>query len=120
MVLLELCQPLCGFVPFQKFDAAVGDITITTNRTKIVDFTQPYLESGLVVVVPVKEAKSSPWAFLKPFTLPMWLVTAGFFLFVGAVVWILEHRLNHEFRGPPRKQIMTIFWLVHIYLFQTL
>ncbi|PON83855.1 Ionotropic glutamate receptor [Trema orientale] len=101
---------LVNQVAENKFDAAVGDITITTNRTKIVDFTQPYLESGLVVVAPVKEAKSSPWAFLKPFTLPMWLVTAGFFLFVGAVVWILEHRLNHEFRGPPRKQIMTIFW----------
>lgn len=93
-----------------KYDAAVGDITITTNRTKIVDFTQPYMESGLVVVAPVKVEKSYPWAFLKPFTLSMWFVTAGFFLFVGAVVWILEHRMNHEFRGPPRKQLITIFW----------
>ncbi|KAI3440874.1 Glutamate receptor [Psidium guajava] len=91
-------------------DAAVGDITIVTNRTKIVDFTQPYMESGLVVVVPVKEQKSSPWAFLKPFTVPMWCVTGAFFLFVGAVVWILEHRLNHEFRGSPRNQLITIFW----------
>lgn len=96
----------------QNFDAAVGDITIVTNRTKIVDFTQPYMESGLVVVVPVKEEKSSPWAFLKPFTVPMWCVTGAFFLFVGAVVWILEHRLNPEFRGSPRRQLITIFWLV--------
>ncbi|XP_030544270.1 glutamate receptor 3.4-like isoform X2 [Rhodamnia argentea] len=93
-----------------NIDAAVGDITIVTNRTKIVDFTQPYMESGLVVVVPVKEQKSSPWAFLKPFTVPMWCVTGAFFLFVGAVVWILEHRLNHEFRGSPRQQLITIFW----------
>ncbi|KAL1370656.1 hypothetical protein AAHE18_01G076700 [Arachis hypogaea] len=28
------------------FDAVIGDITITTNRSKIVDFTQPYIESG--------------------------------------------------------------------------
>ncbi|TYJ00806.1 hypothetical protein E1A91_A13G110400v1 [Gossypium mustelinum] len=93
-----------------KYDAAVGDITIVTNRTEIVDFTQPYMESGLVVVALVKEAKSSPWAFLKPFTKEMWFVTAAFFLFVGAVVWILEHRINHEFRGPPRQQLITIFW----------
>ncbi|TYJ05531.1 hypothetical protein E1A91_A12G170300v1 [Gossypium mustelinum] len=92
------------------YDAAVGDITIVTNRTKIVDFTQPYMESGLVVVAPVKEAKSNPWAFLKPFTAEMWLVTAMFFLFVGAVVWILEHRINSEFRGPPRRQLITICW----------
>ncbi|KAL3509704.1 hypothetical protein ACH5RR_029105 [Cinchona calisaya] len=105
-----LFNNLVSDVSQNNYDAAVGDITITTNRTRIVDFTQPYMESGLVVVVPVKEAKSNPWAFLKPFTWQMWCVTAAFFLFVGAVVWILEHRMNHEFRGPPRQQLMTIFW----------
>lgn len=74
------------------------------------------MESGLVVVAPVKEAKSSPWAFLKPFTIEMWAVTGAFFLFVGAIVWILEHRFNHEFRGPPRRQLITIFWLVSQFL----
>ncbi|CAL9135826.1 unnamed protein product [Musa textilis] len=92
------------------FDAAVGDISIVTNRTRIVDFTQPYIESGLVIVAPVKERTSSAWAFLKPFTIQMWGVTGAFFLFVGAVVWILEHRTNTEFRGSPRQQLVTIFW----------
>ena len=96
----------------QYFDAAVGDITIVTNRTRIVDFTQPYAESGLIIVAPVKEINSSAWAFLKPFTVQMWFVTGGFFLFVGAVVWILEHRTNTEFRGSPRQQLVTIFWSV--------
>ncbi|KAL8189210.1 hypothetical protein R6Q57_028776 [Mikania cordata] len=103
---------LVNDVAANKYDAAVGDVTITTNRTRIVDFTQPYMESGLVVVVAVKEAKPQPWAFLQPFTVGMWLVTGGFFLLVGFVVWILEHRFNHEFRGPPSQQVMTIFWLV--------
>lgn len=101
---------LVNQVAANNFDAVVGDVTIVTNRTRIVDFTQPYMESGLVVVVPVVQEKSSPWSFLKPFSLSMWFVTGLFFLFVGAVVWILEHRINHEFRGPPRKQLMTIFW----------
>jgi glutamate receptor, ionotropic, plant len=93
------------------FDAAVGDISIVTNRTRIVDFTQPYVESGLVILSSVKSNKNSnAWAFLKPFTLEMWAVTGAFFLFVGAVVWILEHRSNPDFRGSPRKQIVTIFW----------
>ncbi|XP_048556900.1 glutamate receptor 3.5-like [Triticum urartu] len=92
------------------FDAAVGDVSIVTNRTRVVDFTQPYVESGLVIVSPVKEKSSNAWAFLKPFTLGMWAVTGAFFLFVGAVVWILEHRFNPEFRGSPREQLVTIFW----------
>lgn len=76
----------------------------------MVDFTQPYIESGLVVVAPVKKLKSSTWAFLRPFSRNMWIVTGAFLLLVGAIVWILEHRLNDDFRGPPKKQIMTIIW----------
>ncbi|KAL5557355.1 hypothetical protein UlMin_039591 [Ulmus minor] len=95
------------------YDAVVGDITITTSRTKIVDFTQPYIESGLVVVAPVRKLNSSAWAFLKPFTPMMWSVTGFFFLIVGVVVWILERRTNEDFRGPPRKQLVTIMWYFH-------
>ncbi|KAL9328317.1 hypothetical protein ACSQ67_003320 [Phaseolus vulgaris] len=93
-----------------EFDGAVGDIAITTERTRMVDFTQPYIESGLVVVAPVGKAESHALAFLAPFTPKMWCVTAVFFILVGAVVWILEHRVNDEFRGPPKKQVVTILW----------
>ncbi|KAF5956877.1 hypothetical protein HYC85_004102 [Camellia sinensis] len=51
-------------------------IIIVTNRTRIVDFTQPYMESGLVIVL-VKEIKSSAWAFLRPFTVEMWCLTGS-------------------------------------------
>lgn len=101
---------LVSMITSNVFDAAVGDIAIVTNRTKIVDFTQPYIDSGLVVVAPVLKLKSSAWAFLRPFTPLMWGVTAASFLIVGAVVWILEHRMNDEFRGPPKKQFITILW----------
>ncbi|KAF5735877.1 glutamate receptor 3.6-like isoform X3 [Tripterygium wilfordii] len=93
-----------------EFDAAVGDIAIITNRTRMVDFTQPYVESGLVVVAPVRRLNSDALAFLRPFTPMMWGVTAVSFLAVGAAVWILEHRLNNDFRGPPNRQVVTILW----------
>lgn len=96
----------------QYFDGAIGDIAIVTNRTRIVDFTQPYAASGLVVVAPFKKINSGGWSFLQPFTPLMWIVTACFFLFIGIVIWILEHRINDEFRGPPRQQIITMLWSV--------
>ncbi|KAM1122064.1 hypothetical protein TB1_003678 [Malus domestica] len=100
---------LVNMVASGNFDAAVGDIAIVTNRTRTVDFTQPYIESGLVVVAPVRGSNSA-WTFLKPFSSFMWGVTAFFFLVIGLVIWILEHRKNDEFRGPPRKQVVTILW----------
>ncbi|KAG6644754.1 glutamate receptor 3.3 [Carya illinoinensis] len=101
---------LVNMITAGDFDAAVGDIAIVTNRTKIVDFTQPYASSGLVVVVPLKKKNSGAWAFLRPFSRNMWIVSACFFVLIGTVVWILEHRTNDEFRGPPKKQLMTILW----------
>nr|XP_043607944.1 glutamate receptor 3.6-like [Erigeron canadensis] len=92
------------------YDAAVGDIAIITNRTRMADFTQPFTESGLVVVAPVRKLNSGTWAFLRPFTTKLWCVAGIFFLVVGAVIWILEHRINDEFRGPPKQQIVTTIW----------
>ncbi|KAK1433213.1 hypothetical protein QVD17_10122 [Tagetes erecta] len=101
---------LVNTVAYNTYDAAVGDIAIITKRTKVVDFTQPYIESGLVVLVPSKELDPSTWAFFRPFTPLMWVVTMLFSIIIGVAVWMLEHRLNDEFRGPPKQQLVTIFW----------
>ncbi|KAJ4845628.1 hypothetical protein Tsubulata_046136 [Turnera subulata] len=101
------------------FDAAVGDIAIVTNRTKIVDFSQPFAATGLVIVAPISNTKSSAWVFLQPFTAEMWAVTGASFVIVAVVIWVLEHRVNDEFRGPPRRQIVTMFLFSFSTLFKT-
>ncbi|XP_010521873.1 PREDICTED: glutamate receptor 2.7-like [Tarenaya hassleriana] len=94
-----------------NFDAAVGDITIAADRTKYVDFTLPYTESGVAMLVPLRNIRDkNTWVFLKPWSLDLWVTTACFFIFIGFVVWVLEHRVNEDFRGPPLHQIGTSFW----------
>ncbi|XP_062098843.1 glutamate receptor 2.9-like [Humulus lupulus] len=94
-----------------KLDAAVGDITIRANRSLYMDFTLPYTESGVYMIVPIKDDRSgNAWAFLKPLTWDLWVTSCCFFIFVGFVVWVLEHRINEDFRGPPYHQIGTSFW----------
>ncbi|CAJ1956328.1 unnamed protein product [Sphenostylis stenocarpa] len=99
---------LVKMVADNLYDAVVGDIAIVTNRTKIVDFSQPFASSSLVIVAPINKAGSSAWVFLQPFTADMWCATAASFLVVGIVIWILEHRVNNDFRGPPKKQLVTM------------
>ncbi|MCD9561558.1 hypothetical protein HAX54_020725 [Datura stramonium] len=110
---------LVNMVATDVFDAAVGDIAIVTNRTRMVDFTQPYVATGLVIVAPIDNSESSAWVFLKPFTLEMWGVTALSFLIIAVVIWILEHRVNDDFRGPPKRQIITMFLFSFSTLFKT-
>ncbi|KAM3317241.1 hypothetical protein ACQJBY_035083 [Aegilops geniculata] len=108
---------LIEMVESNELDGAVGDIAVTMKRTVNADFTQPFIETGLVILAPVKRHITTSWAFLQPFTLEMWCVTGLFFLVVGVVVWVLEHRINDEFRGSPRQQMITIFWFSFSTLF---
>lgn len=95
----------------QKFDAAVGDITITAKRSVNVDFTLPYAEGGVSMIVPIiYEDMNSKWVFLKPLKTDLWLTSIAFFILTGFAVWILEHRINTAFRGPPSQQVGMILW----------
>ncbi|KAL4301790.1 hypothetical protein GQ457_10G003090 [Hibiscus cannabinus] len=95
----------------KNYDAVVGDISIVANRSLIVDFTLPYTESGVSLLVPITDKrKKNAWVFLEPLTSDLWVTTGCFFVFIGFVVWILEHRINTDFRGPPAHQVGTSFW----------
>ncbi|KAJ8758711.1 hypothetical protein K2173_000432 [Erythroxylum novogranatense] len=95
----------------QNYDAVVADSTIRLNRSYYVDFTLPYTESGVSMIVPVKDDKNkNVWVFLKPWTWDLWVACFCFFVFIGFVVWVLEHRINEEFRGPAVYQVGTSFW----------
>ncbi|PSS07257.1 Glutamate receptor 2.8 like [Actinidia chinensis var. chinensis] len=95
----------------EKYDAVVGDVTIVANRSRFVDFTMPYTESGVAMIVRIEDdGRKNAWIFMKPLTMDLWLTTGAFFIFTGFVVWVLEHRVNKEFRGPPRQQVGMIFW----------
>uniref|UniRef100_A0A2N9GHE5 Glutamate receptor n=1 Tax=Fagus sylvatica TaxID=28930 RepID=A0A2N9GHE5_FAGSY len=94
-----------------NFDAVVGDTTIIANRSNFVDFTLPYTESGVSMIVPIKDSeRKNAWVFLKPLTWDLWITSGCFFVFIGFVIWVLEHRINEEFRGPPSHEIGTSLW----------
>ncbi|XP_047340874.1 glutamate receptor 2.8-like [Impatiens glandulifera] len=102
---------LVNQVYLQNFDAAVGDITITANRSKYVDFTFPYAEGGISMIVPITyEDMNNKWIFLKPLTKELWLTSIAFAIGTGFVVWLLEHRINAAFRGPPSHHVGMILY----------
>ncbi|KAL1538006.1 hypothetical protein AAHA92_26795 [Salvia divinorum] len=93
------------------FDAVVGDITVTANRSVYADFTFPYTESGVGILVPIKpNERKNAWIFMKPLTTGLWITIGAFFVYTGFVIWVLEHRVNKAFRGPPKQQVGMIFW----------
>ncbi|RVW32091.1 Glutamate receptor 2.7 [Vitis vinifera] len=80
-------------VYLQKYDAVVGDTTTVANRSLYVDFTLPYTESGVSMIVRIIDKRSkNAWVFLKPLTWDLWVTSACFFVFIGFVIWVLEHQ----------------------------
>ncbi|MBA0704782.1 hypothetical protein Golax_017019 [Gossypium laxum] len=98
----------------KNYDAVVGDITIISRRFAYVDFTLPFTDLGIGVVVP--KINNDIWIFLKPLCGDLWITAAAFFIFTGVVIWFIERPINEEFQGSPSEQIGMIFW----YSFSTL
>ncbi|KAF7820151.1 Glutamate receptor 2.5 [Senna tora] len=84
----------------KKLDAAVGDIEIMAYRSQYVMFSQPYIESGLEMVVATKPTKSKErWMFMRAFTMEMWLMMVAMHIFIGIFIWLMERQVNEELRG---------------------
>ncbi|CAN6204521.1 unnamed protein product [Urochloa humidicola] len=100
---------ICYQVSLKKYDAMVGDTTIIINRSAYVDFTLPYTESGVQMVVPMKKNwSSSLWVFLKPIEPILWAAFLSVFIFTGFVIWLVEHKESRDFGGGAGKQFVTI------------
>ncbi|XP_022971646.1 glutamate receptor 2.2-like [Cucurbita maxima] len=85
----------------KKFDVVVGDITIVANRANYVDFSLPFTDSGVTMLVPVKRnLHRSMWVFLKPLSLGLWLTAIAVSIATGAVLLILEHNGRSESLRP--------------------
>ncbi|KAJ4723326.1 Glutamate receptor [Melia azedarach] len=91
----------------KEYNAVVGDITILANRTDFVDFTLPYTESGVTMLVPAKHDNlKNMWIFLKPWTWDLWLTAFIACIVIAVVIRIMEHRTgNSDFRGSPIRQL---------------
>ncbi|KAF3336819.1 glutamate receptor 2.8-like protein [Carex littledalei] len=99
-------------VSLKQYDAAVGDITITEYRSSMVDFTQPFLDTRALMVVPlVSKNRGNPWSFWLPWTWDLWLLVASFFIITGFSLWFLEHMNNPSLQKKKfTKHIINILY----------
>ncbi|XXG71030.1 hypothetical protein AAC387_Pa07g0374 [Persea americana] len=96
----------------KKYDVVLADTTIIPNRSLYSDFTHPYAESGISMIVPVQrnDFTNSLWWVTKPFSWDLWLVLFVSFGTTGFLVWLFERGKNEEFQGPWQRQLGTTFY----------
>jgi glutamate receptor, ionotropic, plant len=90
----------------------IGDITIRYNRTLYADFSVPYTESGVAMIVPVKEAATrNSLIFLRPLTVDLWFACFAFFVYTGIVILILEPKIRKSLGGSISGHLGTVVYL---------
>lgn len=93
--------------------ASAAALTITSDREARVDFTHPFLVTGLGIAVADqgRGLGQAMLVFLSRDFLWVVLLLGLLLLFWGALVWAFERKKNHEeFGGSPAKGIGSGFW----------
>eukprot|EP01064_Diplonema_japonicum_P003639 TRINITY_DN12342_c0_g2_i1.p1 TRINITY_DN12342_c0_g2~~TRINITY_DN12342_c0_g2_i1.p1 ORF type:complete len:701 (+),score=167.93 TRINITY_DN12342_c0_g2_i1:50-2152(+) len=72
------------------YTMSLSSITITPERKEFVDFTQPYMHVGGLLLVKTPDNGISLWGFLNPFSYGVWLLWAAALLVVAVVFSVTE------------------------------
>ncbi|MEK1873622.1 MULTISPECIES: transporter substrate-binding domain-containing protein [Rhizobium] len=95
------------------YDVSVAAITITADRERRVDFSQPFYDTGLGIAVSVNSV--SVWREITRTMISAGFLQAagaliGISLLVGALVWLFERRHNDDFGGPVGRGLGASIW----------
>ncbi|XP_043945012.1 glutamate receptor ionotropic, NMDA 2A [Protopterus annectens] len=83
---------MIGEVVYKRAAMAVGSLTINEERSEVVDFSVPFVETGISVMVSRSNGTVSPSAFLEPFSASVWVMMFVMLLIVSAVaVFVFEY-----------------------------
>ena len=106
-------QGLIDGVADGRFDIAVAALTVTAERARVIDFTEPFYATGLGIAVaaggeaswlPVIRTLTS-FGFAQAI-----MALVGLALVVGLLLWAFERRHNEHFGGGVTKGLTTGVW----------
>ncbi|XP_062386103.1 glutamate receptor ionotropic, NMDA 2D [Sardina pilchardus] len=80
---------MVGEVVAKRADMAIGSLTINEERSEVVEFSVPFVETGISVMVSRSNGTVSPSAFLEPYSPAVWVMMFVMCLSVVAVTVFL-------------------------------
>ena len=83
-----------------KADIALASFTISPARQNVIDFTQPFIDLGLTILMKTTKTDQAVFfSFLKPFTNTLWLLIALSSIFVAFLLWFFSTFSPYGFYG---------------------
>ncbi|XP_015167538.1 glutamate receptor 2.8-like [Solanum tuberosum] len=90
----------------------VGDTSILAERYEYAEFSQPYIDSGLVMIVTERPRLNKvQFIAIKAFKLKLWILLAVMSMSTGVVIWLNEYvNDNPDFSGSFPQLIGSMLW----------
>ena len=102
---------MLGNVEAERVDGAIANISITADREAIIDFSQPFFESGLQIMVSGTATEPSIWRVILRWDLLVAIVVAFGVLFaLGFLMWLAERGKQEYFDRPAGEALFPSFW----------
>ncbi|KAJ8298212.1 hypothetical protein KUTeg_024743 [Tegillarca granosa] len=87
-------------VEFQFADMAVGPVTITEERQQEVEFTKPFMKTGISIMIKRPDIqKPGVFSFKEPLSNSVWLCITVGFLAVSLILFLVGRFSPYEWSG---------------------
>jgi len=102
---------MLGAVETGQSDLAIANISITSAREQVLDFSHPIFASGLQIMIPASDQSSSIWRAILTPELGFAILGAFLVLFAGGMLmWFFERRAQEYFDKPGGQAMFPAFW----------
>ncbi|XP_033111554.1 glutamate receptor ionotropic, delta-2-like isoform X2 [Anneissia japonica] len=81
---------LIGQVYYSKADIALAGMIINSDREEVIDFTKPYMNYGVGILMKKTEEQRNVFAFLDPLACTVWFSILAALFVVGIMVYVLD------------------------------
>ena len=81
------------------YDIIMGDVTITSNRRKLVDFSNSIFDNSLRIIMRATvDVHIDILSFLKPFSRNLWILILAAFVYAGLLLCLIERKHNEALK----------------------
>lgn len=92
---------MIGEVMRADADMAIADLTITSKREEAVDFTLPFMNTGISILFKKPTTKvTTLFSFLSPFSMVVWVYVVGAYVGVSVILFVVGRLSPYEWDNP--------------------
>lgn len=92
---------MVGEILADRADIAIADLTITRSRERVVDFSLPFMTTGVgILFMKVTKAEATLFGFLSPFTGLVWSCLLGATCLISVVLFLVGRLSPYEWDNP--------------------